>query len=117
MHELRILENDGWTALSQGGSAALDFYGRMLDDEVTMLLPGGMALTDRDQVLQSMAGTPWDRFELTDLRVDEPTSQTGLVTYAATAARGGHEYSALVSSLYVSRPDGWRLRFHQQTPR
>jgi hypothetical protein len=27
------------------------------------------------------------------------------------------EYSALVSSLYVRRSDGWRMAFHHQTAR
>jgi hypothetical protein len=33
------------------------------------------------------------------------------------ARRDEQEYSALMSSTYVRREDGWKLVFHQQTPR
>jgi hypothetical protein len=33
------------------------------------------------------------------------------------AERQGRDYRALMSSLYVRREDGWKLAFHQQTPR
>ena len=51
------------------------------------------------------------------MRSSEPAPGTGVVTYAVVAERDGREYSALVSSVYVRRPDGWRLVLHQQTPR
>jgi hypothetical protein len=41
-----------------------------------------------------------------------------LVAYGVVARREGQpEYSALMASGYVRRPGGWRLAFHQQTPR
>lgn len=37
------------------------------------------------------------------------------MTYGV-AGRDGQEYSAVMSSLYVRREDGWKLAFHRQTP-
>lgn len=110
------LERDGWDALVAGGSTAREFYDGVLDEQVSMLLPGGLHLTDRDLALQTMGDSPWDRYELDDVAVTLPGSDVALVTYGAVAHRGEQEYRALVSSLYVRR-DGWRMVFHQQTPR
>ena len=116
--DVAALERRGWEALAAGGAAAADFYGRVLDDAAVMLLPGGMVLTGRDEVLGAMGGPPWSAFALDDVRVLRPTPDTALVHYGVRAQRDGSpEYSALMSSLYVRRPDGWRLVAHQQTPR
>jgi hypothetical protein len=48
----------------------------------------------------------------------QPTADTAVVTYSVVAQREGTpEYSALMSSVYVRRATGWKLAFHQQTPR
>lgn len=116
--ELPQLESDGWEALAgrRGPAGAREFYGVVLDDAVTMLLPGGLVITERASALDAMSGPPWREYRLTDLRVALPRPDVGLVTYAVVARRE-EEYSALVSSLYVRRVAGWRLAFHQQTPR
>jgi hypothetical protein len=117
-NELIDLEERGWRALSSDGATAAAFYREVLDDTVTMLLPGGMTLTDREKIIESMSGAPWTSFRLEDPRVVHPTDDTGLVTYGAVARRAGSpEYTALMSSLYVRRNGNWRLAFHQQTPR
>ena len=115
--ELIALEREGWEALAAGGEVARAFYDRVLDDEVLMLFPGGMVLDDRAAIVESMAGPPWTRYELEDLRGLQLTFDTGVVAYGAIAERDGSEYSALISSTYVRRDDGWKLAFHQQTPR
>ena len=116
--DVAALERQGWEALSTGGPAALDFYGRVLDDDAVMLLPGGMVLAGRAQVLAAMGGPPWRSAELEDVAVVRPTPDTALVHYGVRARRdGAPEFSALMSSLYARRPGGWRLLFHQQTPR
>ncbi|MBG0832658.1 nuclear transport factor 2 family protein [Planomonospora sp. ID67723] len=116
--ELIDLEKQGWQALSSTPEAATGFYERVLDRSVVMLLPGGMVLDDRAAIVASMSGRPWSSYELQDLRVSCPTHDTGLVTYGVLARRDGDApYSALMSSLYVRRQDGWKLTFHQQTPR
>lgn len=115
--ELISLEREGWDALSSSGEAARAFYERVLGDQVVMLLPGGMRLEDRATIIDSMSGQPWSRYALEDMRCRELASDVGVVTYGVVAERGGQEYSALMSSVYVQRADGWKLAFHQQTPR
>jgi hypothetical protein len=115
--ELVELEERGWRALSTEGAAA-SFYREVLDREVLMLLPGGLVLDDRDQIIASMSGAPWSEYRIEDVRARLLTADTGLVAYAVRARRGaGAEYSALISSVYVRRDEHWRLAVHQQTPR
>jgi hypothetical protein len=111
-----LLEERGWEALSTPG-AGPRFYREVLDDEVVMLLPGGLTLDDPSAIIESMGGPPWSAHQLEGLREHRPTPDTALVTYGVVARRGQAEYSALVSSLYVRRDAGWRMAFHQQTPR
>ena len=111
------LERRGWQALSTSAAAALAFYDEILDEEVVMLLPGGLMLDERRAILDSMAGPPWSSYELRDARAWHPTADTGIVVYGVTAVRGGGSpYEAVMSSVYVRRGDRWRLAFHQQTP-
>jgi hypothetical protein len=112
------LERLGWQALATSGAAAARFYTEVLDDGATMLLPGGMALTDRETMLQAMSGQPWSRYRLEDLRASPVTDDVVAVTYGVVAERtGSPPYSALMSSVYAHRPNGWKLALHQQTPR
>jgi len=115
--DLIALEIDGWHALAADPAAAVEFYDRVLDEAVVMLLPGGMRLTERDVILESMSGAPWTSFALEDPQVVALGTGGALVVYGVVAVRGGAEYSALVSSAYVRRDAGWRMVFHQQTPR
>lgn len=115
--EIIGLEHDGWEALSSSGEAARAFYERVLDRSVVMFLPGGMVLDDRAAIIDSMSGSPWSSYELEDVRCVQPTPDTGVVAYGVVARRESVEYSALMSSFYVRREDGWKLTFHQQTPR
>jgi hypothetical protein len=115
--ELETLERAAWQALTVHGGAET-FYRDVLDTDVVMLLPGGLVLAGRDATLVAMGGPPWESYRLEDLQVRRLTPDTGLVTYAAVAARAGQPtYSALMASLYVRRLPGWRLALHQQTPR
>lgn len=116
--ELIALEQHGWQALSgEGEETAAQFYGRVLDDDVVMLLPGSLRLTDRDEILGSMSGAPWDAFALEDPQALALGPDSAVVIYGVVAERGGSPYSALVSSTYVRRDDGWKLAVHQQTAR
>jgi hypothetical protein len=117
-NDLVTLEESGWQALSSGGPVAREFYDGVLDDDVVMLLPGGMRLDDRALMLDAMAGQPWASHTLEDLHVLAVTDDVAVVTYGVVAQREGPPtYSALISSIYVRRGDSWRLALHQQTPR
>jgi hypothetical protein len=115
--DLGDLEQRGWDALSSTGEAARAFYADVLDDQPIMLLPGGILLDERSRIIESVSGRPWSSYVLQDLRTTELTPEAAIVTYGAVAERDGETYSALMSSVYVRRGDGWKLAFHQQTPR
>ncbi|MBC7291297.1 MAG: DUF4440 domain-containing protein [Actinotalea sp.] len=110
------LEVRGWEALSTDPDTATAFYRDVLDDDVVMLLPGGLELAGADAVLPTMAGAPWEGFALAGPTVRRPADGVALLTYRVTARRDGTVYDALISSLYVRRPEGWRLALHQHTP-
>ena len=116
--EIIDIERRGWKALATDGEAATAFYDEILDDQPVVLLPGGMAVKDRQQIVDSMSGAAWSSFDLEELEVRELGDDAATVTYGAVARReGADDYSALMASTYVRRPDGWRLALHQQTPR
>jgi hypothetical protein len=115
-NELLALEREGWEALSTSGDAAAAFYERTLAPDVLMLLPGGMVIDDRAQVVDSMRGEPWSSFELADERVHRLTDTSAVVAYRAVAVRGDQTYTALFNSTYVKHDGSWRLALHQQTP-
>jgi uncharacterized protein DUF4440 len=112
------LEHQGWQALGGGPEAAVEFYARVLDTAVEMIFPGGARIDDRAAVLASMGGPPWESWTLEEPRLRDLGPASAVVTYGVVARRaGGGPYSALVSSVYVRRDDGWKLAVHQQTLR
>ena len=112
--EVLGLEREAWRVLSTDGAAA--FYDRVLADDVLMLLPGGLVIDDRQAVVDSMSGPPWDRFELAEERVLELNDQTAVVAYRAIAHRSDQDYEAWFNSTYVRSDGEWKLALHQQTP-
>ena len=56
--ELITLEDRGWRALSTSGTAATEYHRQVLDDNAVLILPGGLALDDRETIIQSMSGQP-----------------------------------------------------------
>jgi hypothetical protein len=116
IEELVQLELDSWTALATAG-AARPHYQRLLADDIAMLLPGGTVIEDRQAVIDSMSGPPWDEYELVgEAHVLPLGDHAGVVHYRARARRGDHRYEALFSSTYVRQHGEWRLAVHQQTP-
>lgn len=114
--ELIELERAGWDALSDSGDAATRYYDEVLADDVLIIMPGGMVIDDRQQVVDSMGGAAWSRYELQDERVLELDDDTAVVAYRGTATRGGEDYEALFNSTYVRKDGDWKLALHQQTP-
>ena len=114
MTGLEALEREGWEALS--GPDGASFYQELLADDALMVFPG-FVLDKRESIEAISGASPWQSFELADLRVVEATPDTGIVTYRATAQRGGAApYHALMTSVYARRDGRWRLLLHQQTP-
>jgi hypothetical protein len=117
VHEPIELERHGWRALSTDGATAHAFYGEVLADEVAMLLPGGLRLDDRDEILDAMSGAPWAWHELHDVSTLALGGDAAAVTYRVRAQRGDQDvYTALVASTFVRVAGRWRLALHQQTP-
>lgn len=57
-----------------------------------------------------------ESYELSDERVVDLGADAAVVSYRATAVRGGTPYTALFASTYHRDDGGWRLVVHQQTP-
>jgi hypothetical protein len=66
--ELVRLEEAGWRALASSGEAAAAFYDRVLAARILAVLPGGMVIDDRDEMISAMGGAPWDSYRLSDMR-------------------------------------------------
>ena len=114
--ELVALERAGWQALTTPGAAPAH-YDRVLGDEIAMLMPGGLVIDDRQAVIESMSGPPWDEVELLGPEQVLPLGDwAALVHYRARVRRGDQRYEALFSSTYVREHGEWRLVAHQQTP-
>lgn len=114
--EVVRLEFRGWETLSAGAEEATSFYRDVLDDDVVMLLPGGLTLRGAEAVLPTLGQAPWRGFAISDAEVRRPVPDVALLTYAVSAHRDGPPYDALVTSVYARRPPGWRMVLHQQTP-
>ena len=114
--ELIKLEKRGWQALSTGGDAAKAFYDAVLAEDAVMIFPGGMLIKGKARILESMAGPPWQWFELTDPQVFALSDDTYAVAYKVSAQRaGGEVYHALISSIYARAGEDWQLVLHQQS--
>jgi len=98
--DLLGLEREGWVALSSGGDAAVRFYADVLDEEVRFLLPGGLVIDDRAELVRTFQDSPWTSFELSDERVVVLDDAAAVVAYRASAQREGGSYTALFTSTY-----------------
>lgn len=110
-------EREAWRALSTDGETAANHYQAALARDVLMLLPGGLVIDERQDVIDSMRGAPWDGVEISEERVLELGDDVAVVAYRATAHRSGQGYEPLFNSTYLRQNGNWRLALHQQTPR
>ena len=112
--ELFLLEEGFWLG---GKEHFLDH----LDSECLLAFPqmGEMhGVHSREQIAAtaSMPGR-WRDLEMVDRHAVHPVDDFALISYRAVVTRAdGEPYSALVSSGYVRRSEGWRLAFHQHSP-
>lgn len=117
MQSLLEVEEQGWQALATEGNAGEKYYRAMLHDDAVMLLPGGMHLTNKEKILDSLAGQPWQEFQIEDAQEISLGPGAGVLVYRVAAQRAGQEpYNALISSTYVFKGGMWQLIVHQQTP-
>jgi hypothetical protein len=59
----------------------------------------------------------WRDLQITERHLLRPADHVAIISYRADVARAdGEPYSALISSAYVRRDDGWKLTFHQHSP-
>jgi hypothetical protein len=117
MEDLMQLEEQGWQALSTGPEAARQFYRSILADEAVMLFPGGMRMSGKERILESMGGKPWSSYKIDGPEQYPLGSEGAALVYRVSAHREGQEpYEALVNSSYALRDARWRLVLHQQTP-
>ncbi len=114
--DLIALERASWDALSTSGEAAQAHYQDVLAKDVLVVMPGGLVIDDRDEVVRSMSGAPWDAWEMGDERVVELGDRVGVLTYRGRARRDDHAYEASFTSTYVQEQGVWKLAVHQQSP-
>ena len=99
--------------LADGGG---DDYELHLDERAVVIVPG-QALDKRATVEAMRASAGWSELALEDVALLELSDDSAALTYRFDGRRGeDFSYSALMSSVYVRRPDAWRLVLHQQTP-
>lgn len=109
--ELLELEREFWT-----GDHA--FFAENADRECLVAFPE-MACVMSNAELAATATKPnrWRNLEMQVEGIVEPGSDIVMLTYRAKAIReNGEPYSALVSTGYVHRLQGWKMMFHAHTP-
>lgn len=92
-----------------------------LDDECLLAFPqvGEMhGVRTRDEVAATATtSTRWLDLNVTDRHIVHAGENVTIISYRADVKRAdGQPYSALVSSAYVRRANGWKLAFHQHSP-
>jgi hypothetical protein len=114
LHELEDLERQGWRALS--GTSGEAFYDQTMADDGLMVFPGAV-LDKHESLLAIASASPWQTFELSDLRVVTVAEDVAFITYSARAVRSNASpYQAVMTSLYRRAGNRWQLVLHQQSP-
>ncbi|GAB1193362.1 hypothetical protein APSETT444_002576 [Aspergillus pseudonomiae] len=123
--ELLACEQEAWKALCTSGPTLLP----MLADDVIMLFPGGMLLTNESNptlksTLTSEMFTPWKKYIIEDsyVRLLDCHGASGVICYKVTAekeleqkerseARETVVFNALCSSTWRKTEEGaWKMR-------
>lgn len=111
LDDILALERSFWNADSA-------FFAANTDANCMLALPS-MAGTATNEELAATASNPtrWTSVEIELKGWVDPLPGMMLIVYEANAVRDtGEPYTALVSSGYVRRDDGWKLMFHSQSP-
>lgn len=96
-------------------AADLDHYRRICRPDAVFIMPG-MSVSLDDAIAGLERSSPWDRFQLEDVRVRELGAHAAAIIYRFHGVRGDQRYSADMVSTYVQAADDWQLVTHQQTP-
>ncbi|MGW7358305.1 DUF4440 domain-containing protein [Streptomyces sp. NPDC054802] len=114
--EFLELEHRGWRSLcdSTGG----DFYGRLMTENGVMVLAHGQVFRRQDVIDSLGEAPPWRTYEITEERLVPLSESSAALVYRGRAYREGTKpaFTALMSSVYVRRGNGWALALYQQTP-
>lgn len=92
-----------------------------VDDEAILVFPQAEdmhRILSREDVAAS-ARTPdrWRDLNVSNKLLLAPGADTAVISYRADVVRAdGEPYTALISSAYARRPQGWKLVFHQHSP-
>jgi hypothetical protein len=115
LDELIELERAGWRSLCDGTGA--EFYGTHMTDDARMVLAGGVVMT-RTEVAEALQhAPPWASFTIDAPEVTSLGDDIAMLTYTGTGHRAeGGDFSAIMTTVYVAGPDGWRIGHYQQTP-
>lgn len=115
--ELLALEHAGWKSLCDGTGDTV--YGGLMTENAVMVLANGMVM-DRAAVVSALGQSPpWQRYEISDLRVITISDDTAALVYIGTAWRDRQDepFVGAMSSVYHHTEDGWRLVLYQQSAR
>ena len=98
-----------------------EFFLASLDEKCLLAFPQmgemhGVRLRE-DIAATATPDNRWRDLKISKRDLIRPTPDVAIITYRAEVIRAdGQPYSALVSSAYVRREDGWKLAFHQHSP-
>lgn len=116
MQDLIELEEQGWQTLTLVGEASKKFYSAVLHDNAIIVFSGGIRISGKEKILESLATQPWKSFQIEEPQVISLSENVGALVYRVTAQREGSKpYVALISSTYVLNNGTWKLILHQQT--
>ena len=113
--ELFAIEDGFWTR-------GQDHFLEHLDQDCLLAFPqmGEMhGVKSREEIAATAATNEgrWRDLRVASRHLHQPAEDIALISYRADVVRGdGEPYSALVSSAYARRADGWKLTFHQHSP-
>lgn len=113
VEHLRSLETGMWTPVTRFDR---EWMGRHVTDDVVEYGQSGRVY-DKAAMLEPTSGEIDAVLPLPDFAVHEITPGVVLVTYRSIWTIGDEVLHTNRTSLWVETDDGWRMRFHQGTPR
>jgi uncharacterized protein (TIGR02246 family) len=115
LHELVEVETAGWQSLCDGFAA--EFYAAHMTDDARMVLAGGVIMTRTEVADALQHAPPWASFTIDAPVVTSLGDDVAMLTYTGTGHRAdGDDFTAIMTTVYVNSPAGWRIAHYQQTP-